>query len=126
MDSKQKPTIIYDGQCQFCSGQIDKIKRLAPEDSYNYLPRQLPNLLDKFPQLSGEDFNTGLRLINNKGRVSVGADAVYEIYKTLTPYKYIAWIYQLPACKQLCKGVYRLIAKNRNRLKGKCDSHCES
>jgi len=124
MESKQKPTIIYDGQCQFCLGQIDKIRRLDSTESYYYLSRQSPNLLDQFPLLASEDFNTGLRLVNIDGHVSVGADAVYEIYKTLMPYKYIAWIYTLPIIKQFCKGVYYLIAKIRNRLKKKCDSHC--
>lgn len=125
MDSPEKPTIIYDGQCQFCISQIDKIKRLDKLEIYHYLPRQTPNLFDQFPMLASEDFNTGLRLVSINGHVSVGADAVYEIYKTLMPYKYVAWIYTLPMIKQFCKGVYFLIAKNRNRLKKKCEGHCE-
>ena len=125
MESKQKPTIVYDGQCPFCLSQIDKIRRFDRTESFHYLPRQSPNLLDQFPMLAREDFNTGLRLINGDGHIFIGADAVYEIYKTLKPYKYIAWIYNLPILKQLCKGVYRLIAQNRNRLKKKCDSHGE-
>ena len=125
MESKQKPTIIYDGQCKFCSSQIDKIRRLDQTESFYYLPRQSPKLLDIFPMLAREDFNTGLRLISDNGSIFIGADAVYEIYKTLKPYKYIAWIYKLPILKQLCKGGYRLIAQYRNRLKRKCDSDCE-
>ena len=111
-----KPAIVYDGDCPFCQRQMALIKRLDKENVFCYLPKQTDDLLDRFPQLAQMDFETGLRLVDIKGRVFVGADAVYHIAKELKPFNYLAWLYQVPGLKQLCRFSYILIAQNRRLL----------
>ncbi len=77
MASTNKPAVIYDGQCKFCLGQIAKMKKCDRDSACEYLPRQTENLLEQFPVLENEEFDTGLRLVTTENRVVVGADAVY-------------------------------------------------
>ena len=81
--------------------------------------KQTNEIEKRFPSLAQSDFNTGLRLIEeNQGNetVHVGADAVYQIYRRLPPYHLAAWVYRLPVLKQVFRGAYALIARNRHRF----------
>ncbi|HIG17023.1 MAG TPA: DUF393 domain-containing protein, partial [Candidatus Handelsmanbacteria bacterium] len=91
----QIPAIIYDGECRFCLWSMGRIRKFARDGQFEYIPRQTPGLDDRFPVLSQSDFNTGLRLIHADGTVHVGADGVYEIYRRLSPFHLIAWIYRV-------------------------------
>jgi len=126
MARTKKPTVVYDGQCRFCMGQIAKMKKHDRALLFDYLPRQTEKLLERFPVLENEEFNTGLRLVTCENHVIAGADAVYEIYKQFKPYTYLIWVYRLPLLNPLFKKIYQWIAQNRYRLKGKCDDRCET
>jgi predicted DCC family thiol-disulfide oxidoreductase YuxK len=110
------PAIIFDGECRFCQWSVDRIRALAEEGQFDYIPRQQPGLDERFPILANSDFNTGLRLIHPDGTVHVGADGVYEIYRRIPPYHLVAWIYRLPLVKQLFRLGYALVARNRHRF----------
>lgn len=110
------PAIIYDGECRFCLWSINRIRNLAAVDQFEYLPRQQQGLDERFPILSESDFNTGLRLIHPDGTVHVGADGVYEIYRRLHPYRFVAWVYRIPLLTQVFRLGYALIARNRHRF----------
>ncbi len=116
-------TIIYDGECRFCQWSVRRIRSLDREDQFEYLPRQADGVDERFPILSQSDFNTGLRLIKDDGRVCVGADAVFEIYGSLPPYHLVTWTYRIPILRQLFKIGYDLIARNRHRFgRVECDT----
>jgi predicted DCC family thiol-disulfide oxidoreductase YuxK len=110
------PAIIYDGQCRFCLWSMRRIRKFARDGQFEYLPRQQPGLEERYPILAQSDFNTGLRLIHPDGTVHVGADGVYEIYRHLSPFHLVAWIYRLPLCRQVFRLGYALIARNRHRF----------
>lgn len=120
-----RPTIIYDGDCRFCRKQAERIRFRAAAGTFDYVPRQEPGLEDRLPQIRQGDFNSGMRLVHPDGAVSVGADAVYEIARRLTPHRYLAWLYRVPGLKQVCRGIYALIARNRMKLSRRCsDDSC--
>jgi predicted DCC family thiol-disulfide oxidoreductase YuxK len=117
----ERPTIVYDGQCRFCLGQIERIRRRDRGGVFEFLPRQSPELEQRFPQLAGDDFNTGLRLVDQGGKVHVGADGVYEIARRVPLWRSAAWLYRVPGLRQIFRGMYGLMAKNRYRLAGRCE-----
>jgi predicted DCC family thiol-disulfide oxidoreductase YuxK len=124
--TEQKPVIVYDGHCNFCIGQINRIIRCDKHNQFETLSRYSDGLFERFPVLKQENLDSGLRVVALDGNVSVGADAVYDIYKKFSPAKYIAWIYKVPILNLLFKMVYTLIAKNRYRFAGKCkDGTCK-
>ncbi len=117
----ERPTIVYDGQCRFCLRQVDRIRGRDRAGVFDFMPKQTPGLAERFPQLAGEDFNTGLRLVDVDGRVHVGADGVYEIARRLPVWRSAAWLYRVPGLRQIFRGLYGLVARNRYRLAGRCE-----
>ncbi|MBT4096489.1 MAG: DUF393 domain-containing protein [Gemmatimonadetes bacterium] len=111
-----QPTIIYDGECRFCTWSAGRIRSLDRQSQYEVLPRQQPGLDERFPILTQSDFNTGLRLIGAGAQVHVGADAVYEIYRTFSPYHLVAWLYRVPILHSFFRLGYALIARYRHHL----------
>ena len=111
-----QPVIVYDGECRFCLWSVQRIRKLDRPGLFEYVPRQARGVAERFPALAGSDFNTGLRLIQDGGQVHVGADAVYEIYRRLSPYRFFAWVYRLPVLRQLFRAAYALVARNRHRF----------
>ena len=125
--SEPRPAIVYDGECRFCLWSLGRIRRFDRNGRFEYLPRQTAGIEERFPVLTSSDFNTGLRLIHDGGRVDVGADAVYEIYRRLPPWHLLAWVYRLPVIRQLFRAGYGLVARNRHRFgRVECaDESCE-
>ena len=114
--------VVYDGECRFCNWSVRRIKKLDRRCQFEYLPRQAPGVEERFPVLAESDFNTGLRLVDDRG-VAVGADAVYQIYRRMPPYNLIAWIYRVPLLRQLFRLGYALVARNRHRFgRMQCDT----
>ncbi|MGA1199626.1 MAG: thiol-disulfide oxidoreductase DCC family protein [Candidatus Latescibacterota bacterium] len=118
-----KPVVVYDGECRFCTWSMNRIQKLDKQDQFAYLPRQAPGIESRFPKLADSDFNTGMRLIVTDDEIYVGADAVYQIYRRLPPFHFVAWVYRVPILHWVFRGGYALIAKYRH-LSGRvsCDT----
>lgn len=116
-----RPLIIYDGECNFCRRQVQRLQQRDRAMQFEYAARQLEGLDARFPLLASSDFNTGMRLIDPQGQIFVGADAAYEIARRLPGYRRIAWLYRLPVFHQFAKAGYALVARYRYKLAGKCE-----
>lgn len=120
-ENKTRPVIVYDGECSFCQTQTDRIRRRDTTDLFEFLPRQTPDIEQRYPALAAGDFNTGMRLIHPDGKISVGADAVYQIARRLSPWSWFAWLYRVPGCHFLAKMAYAWVAARRQSLGRTCD-----
>ncbi len=116
-----RPAVIYDGECPFCTRQIEKFKSRDTDKVFEYVPRQAEGIDRRFPMLAEGDFNTGMRLVHRDASVSVGADAIYHIARRMKGWRRLAWLYQVPGLNILCRAIYAWIARNRYRLAKKCD-----
>jgi len=124
--NQPKDVVVFDGACRFCQQQISRIKRWDTRNCFEYVPRQTPDLEDRFPQLKEGDFNTGMRLIAVSGKVYVGADAVYQITRHLPRWRWISWLYLVPGIHGLSRWMYARIAARRLQLGKSCDNQaCE-
>ena len=120
-----KPVVVYDGECPFCQKQVAKMRSRDPGNYFEYAPRQTPGIEERFPTLAQGDFNTGMRLVRQDGSVAVGADAVYEIARELRGWRLGAWLYRVPILRQVFRGIYAWIARNRYRLAQKSGKICD-
>lgn len=119
----REQVIVYDGECRFCLWSVSRIERLDRRRQFEYLPRQSPEVEQRFPFLADADFNTGLRLVVDGENVYVGADSVYQIYRRIPPFHLVAWLYRLPILDRIVKWCYAFIARNRHRFgKVECDT----
>ncbi len=122
MTTPEQETVIYDGQCGFCRHQVERLRRMDRRNQFRYLPFQEA---ESDAHLAHHDFanrESGMRFISADDRLFIGADAVYQIARRLTPWRWIVWIYRLPLIHALCKKVYAWIARNRYRLSSSCET----
>lgn len=116
-----RDTLIYDGECSFCVEQVGRIRAMDKESAVDYVPRQVPDLDERFPVLKEMNFDEGMRFVSGDGLVYVGADAFAELGKRIKPLAWFTALYKLPVIKQAARVVYRLIAANRKRLGRTCE-----
>ena len=121
MTSNTPTVVVYDGDCRFCRRQIERIKQLDPSERFEYLAWQSEPFRERFGSLANEDLNKGLRVITPDGRVLVGADAVYHITRSLSGWRWVAWLYRVPGLRSLGRWGYAWVAARRYRLGG-CDN----
>lgn len=119
-------TIIYDGECQYCIKQIHRIQNLDRKKQFLFDIRQNKNLYALYPELEPYDGIDGLRFVRADKEAFIGADAVHQIYKCISPFQLLTWTYHIPVLKQFFKLIYLIIAKNRYRLSKTCkDGVCD-
>ncbi len=117
-----KDVVVYDGECSFCISQINTIRKLDSGRVFEYVPRQSPDLNERFSVLKGMDFEEGMRFVARDGSVAIGADAIYQIGRRLPSTSWFVWLYNLPVCHQVARAAYKWIAANRKRLGKTCDN----
>ncbi|MCX7014380.1 MAG: DUF393 domain-containing protein [Candidatus Sumerlaeota bacterium] len=116
--SPQPPSclILYDGDCAFCRRRIAMIQRLDRAGRFEYAPMQDRAIRSRFSHVDPLEPRWGLRLIDEQGRIAVGADGVYEICRRLPRLQRLAWVYRVPGLRGLLRAAYWLIARHRRRL----------
>ena len=106
----QKPVLIYDGTCRFCTFWVRRWQHLT-EDRVVYKPSQEVAL--QYPQIPAEKFDSAIYLIYPDGSYHSGAKGVYKALAT-TIYKAPLWAYEkVPGFGKISEWAYSLVANNR-------------
>jgi predicted DCC family thiol-disulfide oxidoreductase YuxK len=107
-----RPILIYDGDCAFCRIWIDYWQRLTNE-RVAYQPFQ--TAADQFPDIPRTAFESAVHLIWPDGRVTSGAQAVFETL-ALTPGRTAwLWLYRhAPGFAPISERAYRVVAAHRD------------
>ncbi len=112
MALRDKPVLIYDGNCGFCKIWIEYWKTLTA-DAIVYAASQ--NVGPEYPQIPAAAFSESVQLVKPSGEVLSGAHAVFE---TLASSPSRRWLlnsyYSLPGFAPLTETAYRLVASHRN------------
>src|SRR6266567_9333722 len=72
-----KPLMIYDGECNFCVLWMRRLQHSSGEH-LDFLPFQDPRLAVEFPELSREQSETAVQLIEADGEVYSAAEALFR------------------------------------------------
>lgn len=109
-----KPVILYDDRCGFCVAQINIIKRI------DFFRRFSFDSLHNYKEIDKDS----ICLIDTNKNVYVGAHA----FKYMARHLILLWplwiLMSIPCTMKLWEYIYKLIAKNRYKIYGKCDSAC--
>ncbi len=102
--------LIYDGDCGFCKFWIERWRRLT-DASIEYFSYQEAG--DRFPQISKEEFQKSVQLIQSDGTVLSGAHAVFQALATNRSYAWLLKLHQkFPVFRFLSERFYELVARN--------------
>ncbi len=119
--------VLYDGECNFCKGQIANLRRLDGKNRLEFVSLHDPRVRREYPDLTHEQLMEQMWIITPSGQRFGGADAVRYL-TTRLPILWPLWpVMHLPGTMPVWRFAYRKIAERRYRIAGKsCDNgSCE-
>ncbi len=106
-----KPLIIWDGDCDFCRGWIERWRGQIG-DRIEYEPSQQTAV--RFPEIAPSEFSEAVILILPNGEVYRGAEAVFRSLAFAPRRGWLRSTYKnVPGVAQLSNAAYRFIASRR-------------
>lgn len=107
-----KPTLIYDGECRFCSRWTERW-RVSTGDKVNYVTSQ--EAAPEFPEISESDFATAVQWVGADGERLSGAPAIFAALATVSASaRVLQFLYrETPPFARIADGAYALAARNR-------------
>ncbi|GIX00592.1 MAG: thiol-disulfide oxidoreductase [Pirellulaceae bacterium] len=119
-------TVIWDGKCQFCRRQVERL-RAIDGGRLTYIDLHDPRVAERYPQLSYEQLMEQMWLITPAGEAYGGADAMRALSRRLPLLWPLAPLMHLPGMMPCWRRAYRWIAQRRYRLaacdEGTCKLH---
>ncbi|MDQ1185312.1 MULTISPECIES: DCC1-like thiol-disulfide oxidoreductase family protein [Agrobacterium] len=114
-----KPLIIFDGECGFCSRDIDFVLRRDKQGLFRFTPAQSPlgAALMRHYGFRTDDYETSL-LIEN-GVVHAYSDSVLRVIELLGGMLGMTATVMRLVPRFLRDRVYRLVARNRMKIAGR-------
>lgn len=121
-----RPTLLFDGTCRFCTAQAKRLERMG-RGRVDVISAYAPGVRERFPMVPQEGVMGEIKLVDTDGRLLGGAAA---IARTLEhgggPLGTLARLYRVWPVRPIADAGYRLIARNRYRIAGKCeDGTCD-
>ncbi len=107
-----KPLMVYDGDCGFCRLWIKRWRFLTGE-KVDYRPYQ--EAAGLFPEISKDQFQKAVQLIEPDGKVSSGAQAVFRGLSFRSGWGWLSRAYeQFPGLAFVSEKAYGFVASHRN------------
>jgi predicted DCC family thiol-disulfide oxidoreductase YuxK len=117
--------VIYDGECRFCTGQVENLARWDSRGRLAFLSLHDPEVAKRFPDLTYDQLMEEMVVVDQAGNRYGGA-AAFRYLTTRLPRLYLlAPFMHIPFTMPLWKWGYRQIAKRRYRIAGKTGEACE-
>lgn len=111
-----RPTLIFDGDCAFCTSCVHFIERRIHPDAeiVAWQFADLPGL-----GLSAEEASDAVQWVAGDGTLRSGHEAIAAmLVSSGSPWRLAGRILVLPGVSWVAARAYRLIADNRRRLPG--------
>jgi predicted DCC family thiol-disulfide oxidoreductase YuxK len=117
--------LIYDGHCEICCAQRDRIARWDGRDVIDAVDMHVPDLEERFPGVQRADCYDAMHLITPSGEIHRAAAAVREVVRVLPWVGWIAVAFRVPGVMWIADRVYRWVAANRYRWNKSALQSCE-
>ena len=115
LSRRQRPVLVYDGDCAFCTSCARGLERLGPDAEI--VAWQLTDLTDL--GITERQATAAVQWVQIDGSVRSGHEAIAGILGTAGPvWKLLGRTILLPGISWIAARVYRLVADNRYRLPG--------
>ncbi len=132
-DPQERPgadVVIYDGQCRFCLGQVERLARWDGRQRLAYLSLHDPRTAELCPDLTRDQLMQQMYVVTPAGRRFGGAAAARYLSQRLPRLWLLAPLLHIPWSLPMWQRLYLWVAKQRYRLghpencdSGSCDVH---
>ena len=112
--------VIYDGDCQFCTRQVEKLNRWDGKQRLTYISLHDESIVSAYPDLSKKQMMEAIYLIDKGSKRHRGAAALRVISRRLPKLWLLALLLHIPFSLPVWNWGYQQIAKRRYRLN--CDT----
>lgn len=116
-----RDTVLYDGACRFCRGQIALLRRLDPTGRLAFTSLHDPSVARDFPEIPRDDLLSQMYVVDRTGQARGGAEAVRHLSRRLPLLWPLALPLHVPGSLPLWRSLYRFVAKHRYRIAGRCE-----
>lgn len=117
--------VLYDGACNFCRSGVRRLSWWDCQGHLAYVAIGDPTISHRWPDLPVQRLHEEMCIVDQRGRMHWGADAVRHLTLRLRRLWWLAPLMYLPGAMLLWRPAYRLVARNRYRLMGRT-AHCET
>jgi predicted DCC family thiol-disulfide oxidoreductase YuxK len=115
VSSRERPVLLYDGDCAFCTNCAHLLERIGPDAEV--VPWQFSDLAEL--GVTEEHAVDAVQWVETDGTVRSGHKAIAAVLKTAGPIWRIAGrVLLMPGISWIASRIYRLVARNRYRLPG--------
>lgn len=112
-------TVLYDGDCAFCSWTVRQIDRIDRGTHFRLVPLE-EAATDRHGQLNAVaaayPLPEAVHVVAHDGSVHAGGDALIEIFRRLPGGTLVSLWSRLPGARSLAGAVYAAVARNRETL----------
>jgi predicted DCC family thiol-disulfide oxidoreductase YuxK len=113
--ARRRPVLLFDGDCAFCTSCARLLERIGPEAE---IAAWQVSDLDELGVTAAQAAQA-VRWIESDGTVRSGHEAIAAALGVASaPWRIAGRMLVLPGISPLAAAVYRLIARNRQRLPG--------
>lgn len=131
-DPRQSPAndiVIWDGNCNFCRAQVERLHRLD-SGRLTYVSLHDPRVAQWCPELTHQQLMDQMWVVTPAGEQFGGADAGRYLSRKLPKLRWLMPLMHIPFSMPLWRWLYHQIAQRRYRLagnscdeEGSCDLH---
>ena len=117
--------VIYDGDCRFCTGQVENLASWDSRGRLAFLSLHDPEVAKRFPDLTYDRLMEEMVVVDRQGNRYGGA-AAFRYLTTRLPRLYLlAPLMHIPFTLPLWSWGYKQVARRRYRIAGKTGEGCE-
>jgi predicted DCC family thiol-disulfide oxidoreductase YuxK len=114
----QRDTVLYDGHCRFCRGQIAILRRFDLAGSLCFTSLHDASVAEDFPEIGRDELLERMHVVDPLGRARGGAEAVRYLSRRLPLLWPLAVLLHIPGTLPLWNRLYAFIARHRLRIAG--------
>lgn len=122
-DNPESSVVIWDGNCNFCRAQVDRLRAFDTRGRLSYISLHDPRVSERYPELTYDQLMEQMWVVTADGNRYGGADAIRFLSRYLPQLWWMAPVMHLPFAMPLWRYLYKAFANRRYRLAGK---NCES
>ncbi len=114
-DRPESAVVIFDGQCQFCRAQVQRLARWDSRAHLAFVSLHDPWVAEHYPDLTHEQLMDEMYVIPSTGERYHGAGAFRYLTRQLPRLWLLAPLLHIPFSLPLWQWGYRWVAKQRYR-----------